>query len=126
VRFVTGLSGVVVFVLLAAAWGVAFSGFPYAIALRTGNPGAVAASIVLTFPFIFLTPAFVPLREMNGGMRTIAAYNPVTYLLDALRSLSSEGWVVTDLAKAVLAVAVLAALSQTIAFLALRRRVDQG
>ena len=44
VKFTTGLAGVIAFVLLSGAWGVAFTGFPYTIALRTGNPGAVAAA----------------------------------------------------------------------------------
>src|SRR6478672_8926415 len=35
VRFETGIAGIVVFVLFAAAWGLAFTGFPYAIALKT-------------------------------------------------------------------------------------------
>ena len=40
----TGVLGVLVFVLFGALWGLAFTGFPYAIALRTGNPGAVNSS----------------------------------------------------------------------------------
>src|SRR4029079_7931553 len=46
VSFAAGPAGVVVFVLLAAAWGVAFTGAPYAITLRAGEPGVVAASVL--------------------------------------------------------------------------------
>ena len=55
-----GCSGVVVFILLAGAWGLVFTGFPYAIALKTGNPAAVNSSFILFFPFAFLTTSFLP------------------------------------------------------------------
>ena len=41
VRFESGPAGIVVFILIAAGWSLAFSGFGYAVALKTGNPGAV-------------------------------------------------------------------------------------
>jgi ABC-2 type transport system permease protein len=37
VRFATGLPGLVVFVVLCALWGLVFTGFPYAVALKTGR-----------------------------------------------------------------------------------------
>ena len=53
VRFATGAEGVVVFVGLAALWGLVFTGFPYAVALKTGSPAAVNATFVVFFPFAF-------------------------------------------------------------------------
>ena len=44
VSFGTGISGLAVFVLLAMAWSLAFTGFPYTVALRTGNPAAVSSA----------------------------------------------------------------------------------
>jgi ABC-2 type transport system permease protein len=113
----------VVFVLLAALWGVAFTGFPYAIALRTGNPGAVAASFILFFPFAFLTTAYVPKELLGGWLSTIATVNPVTYILAGLRSLVSTGWDAAALSQAVLATAIVATISIGLALLALRGRV---
>ncbi len=55
VRFETGVLGVLAFVTIAALWSVAFSGFGYAIALKTGNPAAVNSTFLLFFPFLFLT-----------------------------------------------------------------------
>ena len=92
VRFESGLPGMSLFVLMAGLWGLAFTGFPYAIALKTGNPAAVNVSFLLFFPFVFLTTIFVPLEAMTGWLQAIATYNPVTYLLDGLRSLITEGW----------------------------------
>ena len=87
VRFETGPLGVVVFILLAALWSLAFAGFGYAIALKTGNPAAVNSSFLLFFPFLFLTSSYVPREQLTGWLDTVAAWNPVTYLLEGLRSL---------------------------------------
>ena len=60
------------FILLAALWGLAFTGFPYAIALKTGNPAAVNTSFLLFFPFAFLTTSFVPREALTGWLDTVA------------------------------------------------------
>ena len=124
VRFPTGPLGVLVFIVIGALWGVAFTGIPYAIALKTGNPGAVNASFLLFFPFAFITSSFVPLEAMTGWLGTAAEYNPVTSLLEGLRSLFVE-WNGESLGKSLLAIAGLAAVSQTLAFRALKGRVTR-
>jgi ABC-2 type transport system permease protein len=126
VSFATGVVGVVVFVLLAALWGLAFTGFPYAIALKTGNPAAVNSSFVLFFPLAFLTTAFVPKSSLTGWLSTIATYNPVTYLLAGLRALTSVGWDGTALGEALVAIAAVGVLSMSLALAALRGRVRRG
>ena len=52
---------------IAALWSLAFSGFGYAIALKTGNPAAVNSSFLLFFPFLFLTTSYVP-RDAAVGL----------------------------------------------------------
>lgn len=126
VRFETGLLGVIAFTLLAAAWGLVFTGFPYAIALKTGNPAAVNASFILFFPFAFLTTAFLPKEALTGWLSSIATVNPVTYLLGGLRSLITSGWDAAELGKALLAIAGVGLVSMTLAFSALRGRVKRS
>ncbi len=123
VGFATGPLGVVVFVLISGLWGLVFTGFPYAIALKTGSPAAVNSSFLLFLPFVFLTPIFLPKEALTGWMATIATYNPVTYLLDALRSLISEGWDIEKLLVGVGAVLGVGVVSMSLALLALRSRV---
>ena len=125
VDFPTGIGGMVVFVLLCAAWGLAFAGFPYAIALRTGNPGAVAASWVLSFPFLLLTTTFVPRDAMAGWLSAVAAWNPATYLLAALRSLFLE-WDGRALLEGVVAVLGLGLVAMTRAAASFRSRTRPG
>ena len=52
VRFHTGVPGVLAFVVICALWGLVFTGFPYAVALKTGNPAAVNACFVIFFPLV--------------------------------------------------------------------------
>ena len=126
VRFETGVLGLVLFIVLAGLWGLAFTGFPYAIALKTGSPGAVGASFILFFPFAFLTTATLPQDELTGWLETISVYNPMTYLLAALRSLLYGGWQAEPLLQGTLAIAGVGAISISLALAALRGRVARG
>jgi ABC-2 type transport system permease protein len=126
VRFKTGVVGLLAFVALAACWSLAFSGFGYAIALKTGNPAAVNSAFLLFFPFLFLTSSYVPRSQLSGWLRTVAGLNPVTYLLEGLRSLVTQGWQWGELGKAALAIGLLGALSMSLCFAALRGRTRRG
>jgi ABC-2 type transport system permease protein len=126
VRFETGVLGVLAFILLSGVWGVVFTGFPYAIALKTGNPGAVASSFILFFPFAFLTTSFLPKEALSGWLSAVATVNPVTYLLEGLRALVTDGWAWSDLGAAVLAVAGVGVVSMSLALATLRGRVKRG
>jgi len=127
VRFATGGAGVLAFVGFSALWGgLAFTGFPYAVALKTGSPAAVSASFVIFFPLFFLSDAVVPKQVLTGWFSTIATYNPVTYLLAALRALISGGWEAKVLVEGLAALAGIGTLSMTLALLALRGRIRRG
>lgn len=124
VEFATGWVGVVVLILIAGLWGVAFTGFLYAIALRTANSSAVASGLLLFFPFAFITTSFMPKEALTDWMATAATFNPVTYLLAALRALILEGWDLRTVGLGLAAVLVVGIVSLTLALAALRSRVD--
>lgn len=126
VRFESGPLGILVFIGIAALWSLAFSGFGYAIALKTGNPGAVNSSFLLFFPFLFLTTSYVPKSELSGWLKVVASWNPVTYLLEGLRSLVTVGWSASDIGEALLAVLIVGTISMSLCFAALRGRVRRG
>lgn len=127
VRFHAGVLGVAAFVLLAALWSLAFSGFGYAIALKTGNPAAVNSTFLLFFPFLFLTSSYVPRSQLAGWLNTVAGFNPVTYLLGGLRALVfGNTWQWAQLAQALAAIAIVGVISMTMCFAALRGRVKRG
>jgi len=95
------------------------------IALKTGNPAAVNSSFLLFFPFLFLTSSYVPRDQLSGWLDTVAGWNPVTYLLEGLRSLALSGWHWDDIGKAFLALLVVFLISFGLCFAALRSRVNQ-
>lgn len=125
VDFVTGYIGMLVFLIMSGLWGLAFTGFPYAIALKTGNPAAVNSSFLLFFPFSFLTTSFLPKEALSGWLATASTYNPVTYLLDGLRAVISTGWDWSAISKAFAAIFIILSLSFFFAFTALRGRVSR-
>jgi ABC-2 type transport system permease protein len=126
IGFATGPLGVLAFLVVSGLWGLAFTGFPYTIALRTGNPAAVNSSFLLFFPFAFLTTTFLPQEALTGWLATAADYNPVTYVLAGLRALITEGWATTPILQALAAVGIVGLLSFTLAFSALRARVRRS
>jgi ABC-2 type transport system permease protein len=126
VRFETGVAGVLVFIFMAGLWGLAFTGFPYAIALKTGNPAAVNTSFILFFPFAFLTTSFLPQEALSGWLSTVADWNPVTYLLAGMRTLILTGWDADEILKGFAAIVGVGAVSMTLAFMALRGRLKRG
>ena len=125
VSFETGPLGILLFMFLAGLWGLIFTGFPYAIALKTGNAAAVNISFLLFFPFLFMTTLFVPQEAMTGWMAAVADYNPVTYLLAALRSLISEGWQPLTLVKGVGSILGVGVVSIGLALAALKARATR-
>jgi ABC-2 type transport system permease protein len=86
----------------------------------------VNSSFLLFFPFAFLTTAFLPREALTGWLSTIATYNPVTYLLDGMRSLVLEGWDAHKLGVALVSIVGVGLVSFTLAGLALRGRVRRG
>lgn len=125
VHFATGWAGVALFLAFSAVWGWAFAGIPYAIALRTGSAAAISASYGLFFPLFFLSDAVVPKQALAGWYQAIATYNPVTYLVEALRSLILTGWEPAVLARGAIALGGLGAVSLSVALWAFRGRVSR-
>lgn len=97
-RIASGVGGAVLIVLLSVLWGVAYAGIGQAIALKTRNVQTTNASFIVFFPLLFLTPNFVPFELLAEPMQTLARLNPVSYVIEGLRSLVLEGFVLADIA----------------------------
>lgn len=117
-ELVTGVAGALVIVALAVSITVAFGTIGLFAALRTGSGEAVQGLFPMFFVFLFISAMALPLDLIQTDwFRKIATVNPVTYLLEAFRSLLFEGWEPDKLALgfgisgAVLAVGMLAASS---------------
>lgn len=86
----SGVGGLVLLLILAAGWAVAYSGIMQLIALKTRSAAATNAGSMIFFPLLFLTPNFVPRDLLTRPMEIAASINPVTYLMEAMRSLILE------------------------------------
>jgi ABC-2 type transport system permease protein len=90
VEIASGLLGFVVLIVLTAMWGVVFAGFMQLIALGTRSAAATNSGSLIFFPLLFLTPNLVPRELLTEPMEVAATFNPVTYLMESLRSLILE------------------------------------
>ena len=113
----SGFLGAVVLVVLAALFGVGYAGFGILVALRTRNVQATNTSFLLFFPLLFLTPNFVPFDRLSPVMEALARINPVSYVIEGLRSLIILGW---DWGKLAVCVGVIVGLLGLLTTLSLR------
>jgi ABC-2 type transport system permease protein len=90
ITIASGVPGFVLLVLLSALWGVVYAGFMQVIALKTRSAAATNSGGLIFFPLLFLTPNFVPRDLLTEPMEIAATVNPVTYLMEGLRSLILE------------------------------------
>jgi len=97
VTVITGIGGFVLILLIAAAFGVVWSGISMFIALATRNSEAtLMISLLTTFPLLFLSTAVMPKPFLPDWVQTVATYNPMSYIADAFHTLIIHGvdWVV--------------------------------
>jgi ABC-2 type transport system permease protein len=87
ISIASGILGFALIVALSALWGVVYAGFMQLIALKTRSAAATNSGGLIFFPLLFLTPNFVPRELLTEPMEVAATLNPVTYLMEALRSL---------------------------------------
>ena len=87
ITIASGVLGFFLLVLLTALWGVVYAGYMQIIALKTRSAAATNSAGLIFFPLLFLTPNFVPRDLLTRPMEIAATINPVTYVMEAMRSL---------------------------------------
>jgi ABC-2 type transport system permease protein len=90
ISIASGPLGFVLLVVLTALWAVAFTGFMQLVALKTRSAAATNSAGLIFFPLLFLTPNFVPRDLLTRPMEIAATFNPVTYVMEAQRSMVLE------------------------------------
>jgi len=119
-----GPGGVVVLVLLSLTISLAFGAVGAFVALRAGNGEAVQGTFPLFFAALFLSSMSLPRDLIEADwFRTIATWNPVSYMLEGIRSLVIEGWDGEALALAFACAGGIAAIAVAAAGSALRSRM---
>jgi ABC-2 type transport system permease protein len=110
ISIASGPLGFVLLVGLTALWSVVFVGLMQLIALKTRSAAATNSGGLIFFPLLFLTPNFVPRHMLTRPMEIAATLNPVTYVMEALRSLILEDLAWSRILPGVAVVAVVGAL----------------
>jgi ABC-2 type transport system permease protein len=120
----SGIAGMAVILLMSALFGVSYAGIGLAIALKTGSAQAAQLGFLLFFPLLFLSSAFAPKEYFAPWLEFLATINPVTYILEGMRSLVIEGWDWSALAAAFASILGLGAFTMTMVLLAMRSRTS--
>jgi ABC-2 type transport system permease protein len=119
-----GVGGAVVLIVLAFLVALAFAALGALVGLRAGSGEAVQGLFPVFFVFLFLSSQALPrpLIEQDW-FRTVATWNPVSYLIEGIRSVVITGWDRVALERAFGIVLILCAVGITGASRALRTRL---
>jgi ABC-2 type transport system permease protein len=126
VRLESGVPGALVLLLLSALIALAFGSLGAFAALRTGSGEAVQGLFPVLFVGLFLSSMNLPrdLIEIDW-FRSVATVNPVSYLIEGVRSLIIEGWNAQALALAFGFASIIAVVGLVAASWALRERLTR-
>ena len=110
ITIASGPLGFLLLLVLTAGWATVFAGFMQLIALKSRSAAATNSGGLIFFPLLFLTPNFVPRNMLTRPMEIAATYNPVTYIMEGLRSLILEDFAWAAIGRGFAVVAVLGAV----------------
>jgi ABC-2 type transport system permease protein len=123
-ELITGFPGALVIVALSVSITVAAGSIGLFVALRTGSGEAVQGLFPVFFVFLFISAMSLPLELLQTQwFHDIASINPVTYLLEAIRSLLFEGWEADKLALGFGIAAMVLLIGMTAASRAMKTRL---
>ena len=124
VDFASGALGILVLFGFAAVISISFGALGAFLALRTGSGEAIQGLFPLLFVFLFLSSMNTP-RNLIGvdWFRFVATANPVSYLIECVRSLIITGWNGDALLLGFGFAVLIGILSMTAAILSLKGRL---
>ena len=126
VEFASGAAGIAVLLVYAALVSLAFGALGAWLAFRTGSGETIQALFPVLFVFLFISSMNTP-RDLIDveWFQTAATLNPVSYMIEAVRSLIIEGWNAQALALGFGFAALLAVVTIPLAARALRTRMTR-
>jgi len=124
VRPAAGVLGVLLLLVFSAFIALAFGAVGAWAALKTGSSEAVQSLFPVFFVFLFISSMNIPRNLMaTQWFRYAATANPVSYLLECVRSLVIKGWDGQAIGLGFGIVAIVAIVALTLASTTLRRRL---
>lgn len=122
----SGVGGALIAIFLVTATAMAVGGIGAAIALRTGSASVVQGLFPLVLVVLFLSSAFFPNELMIEPAKTIAEYNPLSFIVEGVRGPIVADVDAAELAEAVLAIAGIVLVGLLLSGRALRHRARVG
>jgi ABC-2 type transport system permease protein len=127
VNFRSGWAGILVLLAIASWTAFAFATIGAWIALRSGQSEALQGVFPLLFATLFLSTINMPRELIQAGwFEAITRVNPVSYMVDGMRSLIVTGWDARVLAEAALVLVIVSAVGVFGCSRALRRRMAKA
>ena len=124
VDFAAGALGILALFGFAAVISISFGALGLFLALRTGSGEAIQGLFPLLFVFLFLSSMNTPRNLIDvDWFRFVATVNPVSYLIECVRSLVITGWDTEALALGFGIAAAITIISLGLASWALRVRM---
>lgn len=124
VGIASGIAGAFVLLALTIFIAFAFASLGALLALRFGTGEAVQGIFPLLFVTVFLSSSSMPRNLIKvAWFRDVATYNPVSYLIEGVRSLVITGWDGEALALGFGFAALLLLISLTLASAAMKTRL---
>lgn len=121
----TGIVGVVGIVLIAVLFSIGFIALSNIIALVTESSQATTIGTqFIALPLLFMSTAFLPPKLLPDWIVTVSAFNPVTYGVNAARTLMLSGWTWDLLIPSISALIVFDVVFGIIAAVMMKRATD--
>ena len=121
-----GVPGALTAIVLTTLAAMAIGGLGAAAALHSGRASVVQGFFPIVFVVLFLSSAFFPQALMVEPAKTIADYNPLSFIVEGIRDPVISGFSGREIADALLAIAGLGALGLALSAAALRHRLRTG
>jgi ABC-2 type transport system permease protein len=121
-----GVPGALLMILLVTLSAVAFGGIGAAIALKSGKASVVQGLFPLVFVILFLSSAFFPEQLLLEPAKTVAAWNPLSFVVEAVRDPVISAFSAAHIAEGLASLALVAAFGLAMSALALRSRLRTG
>ena len=119
-----GLASILAIAIVAGVVSAGTGAFAMSMGLRTGSSEAVQGSFPLLFVFLFLSSAFFPRELMQGWFKFVATINPLSHLIESLRSLVIDEFSMRELLTALGIALSICVVGLTIAARQLRWRLS--
>jgi ABC-2 type transport system permease protein len=125
VNIASGVLGTLMILVIAATFGIAWSGISLFVALTTkSSQTTLSIGLLTTFPLLFLSASVMPLQLLPSWVQQVAKVNPFTYIAQAFQSLIIKGFVWDSIGYALIAILIIGVISLGASILVFRKKIS--